>query len=37
MSMKELFSECSYEMCVELLSARFAISPEEKKKVTKFK
>jgi len=24
--MKELFSECSYEMCVELLSAKFAIS-----------
>jgi hypothetical protein len=30
--MKELFSECSYEMCVELLSAKFAISREKKVK-----
>jgi hypothetical protein len=28
--MKELFSECDYEMCVELLSAKFAISREKK-------
>jgi hypothetical protein len=28
--MKVLFSECSYEMCVELLSAKFAISPKKK-------
>jgi len=30
--MKKLFSKCSYEMCVELLSARFAISREKKVK-----
>jgi hypothetical protein len=30
--MKELFSECSYEICVELLSAKFAISREKKVK-----
>jgi len=28
--MKELFSECEYEMCVELLSAKFSISREKK-------
>ncbi len=28
--MKELFSECDDEMCVELLSAKFAISREKK-------
>jgi hypothetical protein len=30
--MKELFSECSYEMCVELLSAKFPICREKKVK-----
>jgi len=30
--MKELFFECSYEICVELLSAKFAISRENKVK-----
>ncbi|CAM6043671.1 unnamed protein product [Sphagnum compactum] len=30
--MKELFLECDYEMCVELLSAKFAISREKKVK-----
>jgi len=30
--MKGLFSECSYEMCVKLLSAKFAISREKKVK-----
>jgi hypothetical protein len=30
--MKELFSECSYEICVELLSPKFAISREKKVK-----
>jgi hypothetical protein len=28
--MKELFSKCDYDMCVELLSAKFAISREKK-------
>jgi hypothetical protein len=28
--MKELFSECDYEMCLKLLSVKFAISPERK-------
>jgi len=32
MIMKELFSECPYEMCVELLSAKFAICREKKVK-----
>jgi hypothetical protein len=35
--MKELFSECGYKMCVELLSAKFAISREKKLKVDKFR
>jgi hypothetical protein len=30
--MKELFFDCSYEICVELLSAKFAISRENKVK-----
>jgi hypothetical protein len=35
--MKELFSQCPYEMCDELLSAKFAISREKKLKVVKFR
>jgi hypothetical protein len=33
--MKELFSQCHYKMCVELLYAKFAISREKKLKVAK--